>query len=751
MDVIKQTTPFTFPTAVAPLSFVDPPKFPQPQDSPREKRKRARPRKIQLQDARNLDELVKAGKVINVSEIVREAAYQKSLKLLERRIQLYQMEESDKNNLIVPFEERRMEIAPDGDHSMVQNAIKAESQLLKSYLDELIQELGTEDKTRYDTLLARVEEQKEGEEKRLSEVESKIGSTIEKLQATYSYVDQLTKWNAERRQKEDEETQQRRQQLNAIETHLGTLRDQLESQEVLNRGAIVHEMEQYLTEKNKIIDELGLQVSDLEQKLGSVTENVEGARADFGGFKEEVMGRLHSTEEIVARLDEFGERLGELASVVTPLTERIDYDVKQASRPSKSLSQRVDFSFLPDTDNNEGIIGRLRRYNEILLPSLFTNASSAQGAVQADSTSIFQSTKASERLAKLFPGLGVNSPEIERYYATKLPYIWRSTQSEEKTLEAIQFALSRAARTNYGEEVVVDPTLDNAREVLYWVKNQKGTDADIYLRHKNNLEDFIGAQQFKVGQSRVYAQTLDQLMRETFDRLVIVGDRTKRKDPQIAAFMSALDTGIKENKKGLGLVKKAVADYNAAAPEPVDEGEVEEEVSGAAADFRDLLQRFIDLSKDKEKVERVATEARNQLKQNTQEYNDVMNIVKQNEVDPEQVPVKVQSLKENVETILNSLKAEKEDKKERERVLRQDLERHKSEVERLVKSLWTREAVEQIPAAARISSGRFGARVKDVTAVPRARATPKKEPPKKAPVKKGSLWERAMAKYRRNR
>lgn len=373
-------------------------------------------------------------------------------------------------------------------------------------------------------------------------------------------------------------------------------------------------------------------------------------------------------------------------------------------------------------------------------------SSSRQEIAQADPNGMVSATRAEEKLGQLFPQLSIDNEQLNRYYTTKLAYVWRDTHDE----QLVRSILAGAARVGISGDGVVDPVYDTPNEIIPVLKDLKLDDAEVFARHYDSLNDMVTSHHVLFAKGKIYERTIDNEMKGILTRIdqelknigessLLAGLRQSKKDTPRAALKEYIENANAKQLPGPDGLSGSLSDK-------------EQEVFNLAKDYLG----FID---DKEKLKNKLNSLHADLNLYNVEKNELMRVVQKANIDLSHPAKQVDSLKKNVSDILDAIHTKKKDAEEEKKVLKQELANHRADVERLVRSLWVKEPIERIAAVgSRIQKTVSGGNRTREAAVPRPRAP--REPVRKKTIKKAkkevaapvtdadAIWKKIMQNQR---
>lgn len=325
---------------------------------------------------------------------------------------------------------------------------------------------------------------------------------------------------------------------------------------------------------------------------------------------------------------------------------------------------------------------------------LYSNAPRAEIA-QVDPHGVITASPAENKLGQIYPLLGDDNSQISKYLETKLSYLWRTRRD----LGSIQRILGGDIRGGEFGGLRVDSALNNPQEIDNWLKSSRETDDELYLRHLGNIRDQIMSNQTKLIQAGVTRGTLDGLIRDTYNNLQGVFKSANRGNhPYLHDFARAIlalkQSDSTRDGRIRGLYSRAqeyINAWNEMGQEPAD-GSAE----GAAFS---LAQRLLGFREDEKKLSRFENDLRKKISAFNVEEKGVLDTLKTLNIDPRDTKKQVADLRKNVAEVINVLKENKKIDEENKRLVRQELVAHRSDVDKLVRSLWVREPIEKLPGA----------------------------------------------------
>ena len=465
----------------------------------------------------------------------------------------------------------------------------------------------------------------------------------------------------------------------------------------------------------------------LKQSVGSLNDRDK----DYKKKLEEIANALdeklaNAIEDQSNRLDGLGEEVSNLRERQSALSDRVrnlpSSSPRGGSGPPRPPSPN---STLPGLSGGPGNGNPPRKGGGEGGNGFADPGSSRKEIAQADPKGMVSSSPAEEKLGKLFPQLYLDSNQLNRYYTTKLAYLWRSTKGDEKQ---IRDALSGAVRV--GDETTgnYDPVYDTPGELISSLKDLKLDNVEVYARHADSLRDLQTAHHTLLTKVRILEDQTRRNLEDTITRLdqVLKNDDTDKLKNLKESLKYAQGTGV---ERFLTPLKDFVS------------AETGQELTEKEQDALSLANEFVGFKKDQESLKNKRNHLKSSLNRFKQEEAGLLDVIKNENLDISHPAKQVDSLKKNVADILDAIQTKKKNDEDERKALKQELINHRSDVEKLVKSLWVKEPIERIAAVSgRIQKAVSGSRPREV-AVPRPTA-PREPARKRSGTKKSTTTKK---------
>lgn len=485
----------------------------------------------------------------------------------------------------------------------------------------------------------------------------------------------------------------------------------------------------------------------LKKSVGSLNDRDKEIEKKLEKFQDVVRAQVDEKlatafEDQSNRLDWYNEEITKLNEQHSALSDRVGNIPSSApgggSGPSRPPSPNSPLPGLPRGAGNgdpphEGGGGG---------GGGFANSGSTRKEIaQDDPNGMVSSSSAEEKLGQLNSLLGVDNEQLNRYFTTKLAYLWRSTHDERQ----VRNALTGAARVGNFNGGVVDPVYDLPDEIRSFLRDMTLEDSEVYARHLDSLKDLQATHHMLLAKSQVLLNTNNNNLKNRLTRI-----KQELEDVNGSEKLKNLKElfGVKYQSKAQSL-KEFVS------KEKLDTTQLTDKERRVL----DLAEEYLDFIKSGQAVKEKTRKLRVKLAEYNNEENGLMHVIRAANIDLSHPAKQVESLKKNVSDILDAIHTKKKGDEEEKKVLKQELASHRADVERLVRSLWVKEPIERIAAVnARIQKTvSSGNRTREV-AVPRPRAP--KEPVRKKTVKKAkkevvtpvtdadAVWKKIMQNQR---